>query len=343
MLSIQSIVINQKSLTPCQAGSTVQGTTLPQTRLFLTLTDESGLSVESECVALDSDGYSKETVETTLPVLQDKLIPLVVGESFESPVDLHETLVSAYPEYPMARAAIEMGGWALMAKSEDIPLTELIEGVYPRVPAGYVCLPSDDPQAIAEQVAQAEKDGYFRAKIKTTPQTDTAILDAVRAMCPDFPLWIDGNESYGPEHIQHLCDLDRYNLMMIEQPFPRRDWPTYAQLCKKSKLLVCHDESITSEKDVLAMIQHRAGEIVCLKPGRVGGFTESFAIHDLCMRAGLSLWIGGMYETNVGKAYTTALATLPGVRIPGDFSPSGHLYQEEMGWSLVDGYIQQTD
>ncbi len=69
---------------------------------------------------------------------------------------------------------------------------------------------------------------------------------------------------------------------------------------------------------------------VNLKPGRVGGLSESLAIHDLCVEEGVPLWCGGMLESGIGRAANIALASLPGFDQPADMSPAEVLYEDDL-------------
>src|SRR6185437_8244635 len=70
------------------------------------------------------------------------------------------------------------------------------------------------------------------------------------------------------------------------------------------------------------MITLGSGRILNIKPGRVGGYAASIAIHELCRDAGVPVWCGGMLESGIGRAYNVALASLPNFTLPGDVSPS---------------------
>jgi O-succinylbenzoate synthase len=69
---------------------------------------------------------------------------------------------------------------------------------------------------------------------------------------------------------------------------------------------------------------------VNIKPGRVGGFAASKAIHDVCAEAGIPVWCGGMLESGVGRAYNVALASLPNFSLPGDLSPSSRYWATDI-------------
>jgi O-succinylbenzoate synthase len=78
------------------------------------------------------------------------------------------------------------------------------------------------------------------------------------------------------------------------------------------------------------MIRLRAGRMVNLKPGRVGGFAEALAIHDVCANNNVPVWCGGMLESGIGRAYNVALASLPNFSLPGDLSPSRRYWERDI-------------
>src|SRR5204862_4074956 len=105
------------------------------------------------------------------------------------------------------------------------------------------------------------------------------------------------------------------------------------------------DESIVSLASADTAIQVGAAEIINIKPGRVGGYLESVAIHDLCLSAGVPVWCGGMLETGIGRAANLALAALPGFTLPGDTSASDRYFREDITEPFVlhDGRLRVPD
>jgi O-succinylbenzoate synthase len=78
------------------------------------------------------------------------------------------------------------------------------------------------------------------------------------------------------------------------------------------------------------MIALGSGRIVNIKPGRVGGYAASRAIHDVCQQHKIPVWCGGMLESGVGRAYNVALASLPNFTLPGDLSPSARYWARDL-------------
>jgi O-succinylbenzoate synthase len=117
---------------------------------------------------------------------------------------------------------------------------------------------------------------------------------------------------------------------MVEQPLGRDDLVRHAALQKRLRTPVCLDESITDVDRAEDMITLRSGRIINIKPGRVGGFAMSKAIHDLCQRNDVPVWCGGMLESGIGRAHNVALASLPNFRLPGDLSPSSRYWARDI-------------
>ena len=78
------------------------------------------------------------------------------------------------------------------------------------------------------------------------------------------------------------------------------------------------------------MLALGAGRIVNIKPGRVGGFAQALAIHDVCQHHAVPVWCGGMLESGIGRACNVALAALPNFTLPGDVSPSARYWTADI-------------
>jgi O-succinylbenzoate synthase len=140
----------------------------------------------------------------------------------------------------------------------------------------------------------------------------------------------DANNAYTLADADHLARLDDFDLMMIEQPLEREDLVRHAALQKRLRTPLCLDESITSLARAEDMIALGSGRIVNIKPGRVGGFASSIAIHDFCQQHGVPVWCGGMLESGIGRAHNVALASLPNFTLPGDLSPSARYWARDL-------------
>jgi O-succinylbenzoate synthase len=130
--------------------------------------------------------------------------------------------------------------------------------------------------------------------------------------------------------------------MMIEQPLAWDDLHQHAVLQRRLRTPLCLDESIISLERAREMVALGSGRLVNIKPGRVGGFGPSIAIHDFCAGQGIPVWCGGMLESGVGRAYNVALASLPNFLKPGDISPSARYWDRDVvspEWTMQDGLM----
>ncbi len=167
-------------------------------------------------------------------------------------------------------------------------------------------------------------------KLKIKPGWDVAVLDRVRDRFPDLPLSVDANAAYHLSDLPHLKKLDAYGLLMIEQPLAHDDLLDHARLQRELATAVCLDESITGAVAARQALELGSCRIINLKVGRVGGYSQALAIHEICRRQEVPLWCGGMLESGIGRAHNVALASLPGFTLPGDISASRRYFARDI-------------
>jgi O-succinylbenzoate synthase len=312
--------------------------------LLLELTDADGVSVWAECVAGELPNYSAETIDTAWHAITTWIAPRVLGHALPGPEAVHDLLARDFRGHPMAKAAVEMGSWALAAERAGVPLARLLGGTRTAIPTGISLGIQAAPEALVERALAARAAGYRKIKLKIQPGADVAYVRAVReAVGPDVALMADANSGYTIADADHLAQLDAFGLTMIEQPLGREDLVQHAALQRRLATPLCLDESITDADRARDMIALGSGRIVNIKPGRVGGFASSIAIHDVCQAAGMPVWCGGMLESGVGRAYNVALASLPNFSMPGDLSPSARYWARDVvtpEWTMsADGLV----
>lgn len=307
------------------------GVTTTRRILLLELETEEGAVTWSECVAGAMPNYSPETIDTAWLAIRDWLGPRMIGRQLSSFVEVNQSLEHDVRGHNMAKASVEMAYWALEAQRREVSLAQLVGGTREHIEVGISLGIQESPEALVEKARSALQEGYKKVKIKIKPGQDLDYLRAVRAeLGRDAPLMADANNAYTLADTDHLVELDELALVMIEQPLAWDDVIRHAQLQERLETPLCLDESITDLAKAEDMIEHRAGRIINIKPGRVGGFLESKAIHDLCARHQIPVWCGGMLESGIGRAYNVALASLPNFTIPGDVSPSARYWKRDI-------------
>ena len=307
-------------------------------RTFIVVTvEENGASGIGECVADSNPFYSAETTATAWHIIRDFVAPLVLGRTLVHPRDVFDVL-RPIRGHNMAKAAIEMATWDLFARQQGKPLAAVLGGCRASIESGVSIGIQNTLDELIDRVAIELAAGYRRVKIKIKPGWDVAAVEKIRDRFGDISLMVDANAAYTLADGPHLSALDRFNLMMIEQPLDYDDVRDHARLQQQIRTPVCLDESIHSIRVAEEAIAIGACRIINVKPGRVGGHGESIRLHDLAARHGIPVWHGGMLESGIGRAHNIHLSTLPNFTLPGDVAASRRYFAPD----LIDPEIDLT-
>ena len=330
-MRIESISLREIHLPLKEPFRISSGVTDVRRICLLELTSADGVVEWSECVAGEEPNYSYETIDTAWLAIRDWVAPRILGKDLADPREVYPLLETDFRGHAMAKAAVEMGIWAVVARTADLSLAQLLGGARKEIEVGISIGIQDDPQKLLGKVRSSLEQGYRKIKMKIEPGKDIEFVRFVRnSIGPNPHLMVDANNAYDEKDFGTLRKLDEFELMMIEQPLACEDLVRHARLQKTLKTPLCLDESITSVERAQDMIDLGSGRIINIKPGRVGGFTSSIAIHDLCQKNGIPVWCGGMLESGVGRAHNVALASLQNFTLPGDLSPSDRYWERDI-------------
>lgn len=330
MIRLERVVLREIRLPLKEPFKISSGVVKDRRIMLLELQDSGGVRAWSECVAGEKPNYSPETIDTAWLAIREWLAPRLFGVALDGPADAHTRMEADVRGHRMAKAALEMGLWGLVAEKEGVSLAQLLGGTQERIPVGVSLGIQATPEALVERATAAAKAGYRKIKLKIEPGREIAFVAAVREALPDAELMVDANNAYTLDDAGLLAQLDDFDLMMIEQPLESEDLVRHAELQRRLRTPLCLDESITSVNRLEDMLRLGSGRIVNIKPGRVGGFTSSIAIHDMARANDIPVWCGGMLESGVGRGYNVALASLPGFTLPGDLSPSSRYWERDV-------------
>ena len=338
IVKINVHMLEMKMKTPF---STSFGTVQNKKFYIIEAIDETGEIGWGEGVAFEAPWYTEETVETSLHMLKDFLIPIILNRQIDHPTEVNE-LFSFIRRNQMAKASIEMAVWDVYAKINQQPLHQVIGGTASKIPVGISI--GIEP-TIEKQLATIERfiqEGYKRIKIKIKPGWDIEVVKAIRERFGDIPLMVDANSAYSLNDVSLLKQLDPYNLLMIEQPLAHDDLVDHAVLQKQIRTPICLDESICSYEDARRAINIGSCKVINIKIGRVGGIAEVLKIYDLCVENNIHVWCGGMLEAGIGRAHNIAITSLKGFNLPGDTAASSRYWVEDIiepEVTVQDGYI----
>ena len=284
-----------------------------------------------EIVTQQSPLYSSEYTQGAWDVAQRFLAPALLDAAAHAlaPEEVAGVL-EPFVGHRMVKAGLELAVLDAALRAESRALGEYLGAVVDRIPSGVSVGIQRDPLALVDAVGGYLDEGYVRIKIKIKPGRDIADTAAVRDAFGPIALQVDANSAYTLADADTLAELDRFDLLLIEQPLQEDDIVDHAHLAARLRTPICLDESIVSAKAARDALALRAAAIINIKAGRVGGYLEAVRIHDLCREAGIPVWCGGMLETGIGRAANAALAALPGFTLTGDVSASDRFYSRDI-------------
>jgi O-succinylbenzoate synthase len=297
--------------------------------------ESGGEAAWSESSPLAAPCYSPEWAGGVFACLRDWLAPAVAGQYIESGDALQQRLAH-FKGNTFAKAALDNAWWILEAKRRQLPLHRVLGASRDRADVGADFGVMDSIGDLIAAMRGAVDAGFPRIKLKFRPGWDLSMLRAVRQEYPDATIHIDCNAAFRMRHFDLLCQLDDFNLAMIEQPLAADDLIDHARLQEALRTPICLDESISSVEQAEQAIDMGSCRWVNIKPGRVGGLTNAVAIHNLCCDAKIGCWVGGMLESAIGARICVALAMLENFTYPADIFPSSRFYAEDLGQPALE-------
>jgi len=297
--------------------------------IFLVSITAEGETGWGEVVASEEPLYSYETVGTAWHVITEYLGPAMLARPIADLQDL-ANLFSSFRGHNMAKAGLELAYLDLVGRLTEQSLSKLIGGTRSHIPVGVSLGIQPSFERLLDRITKYLGLGYQRIKLKIKPGWDTEIVRQVRQLHADILLSVDANSAYTLSDKDHLKQLDEYRLLMIEQPLDHDDLVDHAKLQSEIRTPICLDESITGAKRARHALDLGSCRMINIKVGRVGGYSQALAIHDLCYAQNIPVWCGGMLESGIGRAHNIALASLSGFTLPGDISASSRYFARDV-------------
>jgi len=328
MLNIDAIHMREINMPLAHPFETSFGLTTARRILLIELESE-GLTAWGECVAGEHPYFSDEMIDTAWIITETELAPRLLDTDLQGGGDVPH-LLGQVRGHRMAKAALENAVWDLEAQSKKISLAQLLGGTREVIPCGVSIGIQPSLEKLLEKVETEVSAGYQRIKLKCKPGWDLEIFEAVRNRWPEILLSCDANSAYRMKDFDHIASWDKFNLLMIEQPLWYDDFYFHSMLQKRIETAVCLDESIRNRRDALAAIDMESCQIINIKVGRVGGFSEAIAVHNAAEERGIPVWCGGMLETGIGRVHNIALSSLPNFSLPGDVSASARYWAQDI-------------
>ena len=161
--------------------------------------------------------------------------------------------------------------------------------------------------------------GAKRVKLKWTPDSSVDSLVVIQKQLPaGTQLTLDANESFSVDTKDKLLALNALDIGFIEQPFKRKDWEALHWYQKNVTTPLALDEQLNALEDLEEAYEKLGPFVATLKPMKLGGTKGFEATLAFCETHNLRCFVGGLLETQLGRAYSLSLATDPRLTEPAD-------------------------
>jgi O-succinylbenzoate synthase len=335
MLTLRSIELIEINLPLVHFFETSFGRTYERRIILVRVEDADGADGWGEITCGETPSYSDEWTDAAWVTTEKILAPMVAGKQVENAAAVWE-LMKKVRGHRMSKAGIETACWDLEAKKAGVPLWRHIGGTRSEIECGVSIGIQDSVDQLIGKIKTELEAGYRRIKIKIAPGWDYDVIKRVREEFGDIRLMGDANSAYTLDDVDLFRRMDEFGLMMFEQPLSHDDMLDHSKLQAQIKTPICLDESVKSPEDARKAIELKAGRIINVKLGRVGGHAQAKQVEEVCRTAEIPIWCGGMLESGIGRAHNIAMSTLAGFTLPGDVSASKRYWHEDIIEPAVD-------
>jgi len=186
----------------------------------------------------------------------------------------------------------------------------------------------DDGAKMHEAIAEAEMLGYTRLKFKINPTYTNEFVFNNLENCTHDNLSFDANGSFTESDFGILAQFSDLGYM-VEQPFaPGSSYLKNQFEDNDKRIHVCLDEEIETLGQLIE--QESNCDELNIKPGRIGGLCNTIEMIEYCFANNISAWIGGMFETGIGRAQNLQIASFLVDAVAHDQSPSNRYFTKDV-------------
>jgi O-succinylbenzoate synthase len=288
--------------------------------------DNSGAIGYGECSCRPDPFYSHEFVEGAEQVIETFIFPLIAEvQSYQGLLEQLRKIKG----WNFTKAAIESAANDAIRRRTGIGILEAAEiDQIDKVPVGISLGLFESASSMREKVEEISPLGYQRLKFKiSNTYNDPTIINELGSI-QHRNLSLDANGSFSTgsfKLLSHYAELDYF----IEQPFPAGELYLMQDYLEHNKpFRICLDEEVESFGSLVS--NHLQIDELNIKPGRVGGLWNTLKMINYCSIHGIKAWIGGMFETGIGRAQNLQLAAMLPEAKAHDLSPSNRYFEVDL-------------
>jgi O-succinylbenzoate synthase len=216
---------------PCR---TVRGEVAAKEAILVTVETRSGIGVGEASPPADLEATPGDTPDACWDDLAGRIAPALLGTAVADAEGIAATASGWSGASRYAVAGAETALWDILGQARHATIAELlgasVEQIDRGVDSGLVVGLCPTVVELLKTVETHLAEGYRRVKIRIAPGQDVEPVRAIRQHFGDVELMVDGEGSFGREHLDVFRALDGEDLLMIEQPLPADDLDGLAAL-----------------------------------------------------------------------------------------------------------------
>lgn len=264
-----------------------------------------------------------ESLDGAQACIDGPLAEAVRGTHPDALVSTVRTMSDAVHGNHGAKAAVDVALHDLLAHRLGVPLAVLLGGVVRPVPTD-VTLSVGDAAQIADAAGDRRADGFsvFKLKVGTDARTDVSRVTAAReALGAGATIRLDANQGWTPrEAVEAIGAMESAGLdvELVEQPVAAWDLDGLAWVSDRVGTPILADEAVFGVRDLTAVIQRHAADLVNVKLAKCGGLLAARTLLELARAHGLGTMVGSMMETHIGIGAAASLVAAYGSTVTDD-------------------------
>jgi L-alanine-DL-glutamate epimerase-like enolase superfamily enzyme len=237
-----------------------------------------------------------------------ELGPHLIGLDATNLFYLNQVMDKSLKGHPYVKSPIDVACWDIKGKISNLPLSNLLGGVFGDDFVLYRAISQEEPEIMASKISEYRKEGYRRFQLKVGGNPDEDIERIRRAsekLEMGDKLIADANTGWLVHEalrvVNAVSDIDVY----IEQPCLSYD--ECLMVRRKTNHPFILDESINDFRSLLRGHYDGAMDAVNIKISKFGGITKAARARDICTELGIAMTIE---DTWGGDIVTAAIAHL---------------------------------
>ena len=222
---------------------------------------------------------------------------------------LHQLKVSS-----ALQAAIDTALYDWLGKKANLPLWQLWGLNRDRIVPISVTIGINSPEKAVERLRHWQQTidvKMLKVKLGSVQGivADKAMLQAIRAECPEVRLTVDANGGWSFNDAVYMSHwLAKLGVEYIEQPLPVGEEAKLPTLSQHSPLPIYVDESCFTSVDIPPLAKSIAG--VNLKIMKTGGLTETMRSIQIAKACGLKVMFGCYSDSSLANTAMSHLSPL---------------------------------